>query len=481
MSVQPTTQDTPEAGAESPTTTDSILNASTGPTPQLQQTPVEPPKPPTTIKGLFQLMEERDAERASQEAQRDRDLKSLQETLNQITTLILNQAQTASIPPIASQRPIPSVETSDRPAQTSHRPYPEPTGNFQQFQSETLIPAVPLERTEQSARLHSETRHASEYPSTLFREQRKTMLTEKIVPLDNGVDPTVMQWKASVMDRLIVNSDHYPTERSRKALIWGATIGRAKKCLEPRYLSESYPYQNAEEMIQLLSTHFLTGNETELARNTFDDLVMGGKDHVYETFSEFKSRFTETAIIGEVNKSEWFHYLWNKLHPALQKAAIGFKQQWNNDFQTMVNHLTSIDIERRRHAELHPTATARLGLGNLRKPNFGSSVSKPIYKSTSSHRSFTQATGSNPQTNASYRNKTADPVENFREGSSKPAGTTASSVCYRCGKPGHFKDKCPANPEIRELVEVDLEDDSEMEDDLINYGPEQIQKGNGEA
>ena len=53
----------------------------------------------------------------------------------------------------------------------------------------------------------------------LTMSYRKTQLTEKITPLDDGQAPTFRQWKASILDRLEVNSDHYPTRRSRLALV----------------------------------------------------------------------------------------------------------------------------------------------------------------------------------------------------------------------------------------------------------------------
>ena len=68
-------------------------------------------------------------------------------------------------------------------------------------------------------------------------------------------------------------------------------------------------------MMDLLGSYYLTGNETEQARNLFDDTQMGEKGHTNETFPEFKARFQSAAIIGQVTKLEWFRYMWNKLTP----------------------------------------------------------------------------------------------------------------------------------------------------------------------
>ncbi|OAF58052.1 hypothetical protein VC83_05424 [Pseudogymnoascus destructans] len=88
-------------------------------------------------------------------------------------------------------------------------------------------------------------------------------------------------------------------------------------------------------MMDLLGSYYLTGNETEQARNLFDDLQMGEKGHASETFPEFKARFQSAAIIGQVSESEWFQYMWNKLTPQFRSCVAIIKNQWNGDYQTM--------------------------------------------------------------------------------------------------------------------------------------------------
>ncbi|ELR08457.1 hypothetical protein GMDG_00521 [Pseudogymnoascus destructans 20631-21] len=108
-------------------------------------------------------------------------------------------------------------------------------------------------------------------PRTL-RHYKKSTISEKIHPLSDGVEHTFLQWSASIRDRLVVNEDHYLTDVSRRALIWGTTTGLAKTYLEPQYLSATHGFRSAEEMMDLLGSYYLTGNETEQARNLFDDL-----------------------------------------------------------------------------------------------------------------------------------------------------------------------------------------------------------------
>ncbi|ELR09073.1 hypothetical protein GMDG_03659 [Pseudogymnoascus destructans 20631-21] len=164
---------------------------------------------------------------------------------------------------------------------------------------------------------------------------KKSTISEKILPLSDGVEHTFLQWSASIRDRVVVNEDHYLTDVSRRALIWGTTTGLAKTYLEPQYLSATHGFRSAEEMMDLLSSYYLTGNETEQARNLFDDLQMGEKGHASETFPEFKACFQSAAITGQVSESEWFRYMCNKLTPQFRSRVAIIKNQWNGDYQTM--------------------------------------------------------------------------------------------------------------------------------------------------
>ena len=139
-------------------------------------------------------------------------------------------------------------------------------------------------------------------PLSYYGKPLRSEKTPKIEELQDGSEPTFKQWQASIQDRLEINSDHYRTERERMALVWGHTSGLAKEYLEPRYLSNDNAerFQNAEEMIALLKSYFITGNEVAKSRFQFDRLQMT-KD---ETFPAFKAQFLSAAVRGEVPRSE---------------------------------------------------------------------------------------------------------------------------------------------------------------------------------
>jgi hypothetical protein len=169
--------------------------------------------------------------------------------------------------------------------------------------------------------------------------------TPTIDCLTDGKEPTFRQWQASINDRLEINSDHYRTERARMALVWGHTSGLAKEYLELQYLSESddQQFKDAEEMIDLLKSFFISGNEQAESRSAFHRLQM----EKGESFPSFKAKFLSAAIKGSVSKSEWSFYLWEKITPSLRVPNLGFRRSWKDEFAPMVEHLTAFDTERR--------------------------------------------------------------------------------------------------------------------------------------
>ncbi|OAF60040.1 hypothetical protein VC83_03122 [Pseudogymnoascus destructans] len=238
---------------------------------------------------------------------------------------------------------------------------------------------------------------------------KKSTISEKITPLSDGIEHTFMQWSASIRDRLVVNEDHYPTDVSRRALIWGTTTGLAKKYLEPQYLSATHGFRSADEMMDLLGSYYLTGNETEQARNLFDDLQMGEKGHTNETFSEFKARFQSAAITGQVTESEWFRFT---------PAEPGRTQ---------------------------PPRPTRSPLVSFQRTPFTPTAPKP------------DITG---------RVRTAVPA--------------TSGNCFKCGKPGHFQDKCPLNPTVKEIDREAPEDEEQWEEAVAHQSDASLEE-NDEA
>ena len=129
-----------------------------------------------------------------------------------LTTLVASQTR---VLPTLEDTPIPTVEVAERRR--------SPMRNT----SKTVrLPPLPNTR---SPSIPGLSRVPSEDPP---HHHTKSTISNRITPLSDGIEHTFLQWSASIRDRLVVNEDHYPSDISRRALIWGTTTGLAKTYLE---------------------------------------------------------------------------------------------------------------------------------------------------------------------------------------------------------------------------------------------------------
>ena len=214
---------------------------------------------------------------------------------------------------------------------------------------------------------------------------------------------------------------------------------------------------------------------------------MQDKSHPQENFPEFKARFLADAIEGGVPESEWFYALWNKLPPRIRLQNLAMKDLWKENFSTMVQHLTRVEMERARPSNrLLPTK--KVTTPTTRKstypvnPRTSSStpVSQPFQlRPSSSQRQFVQTTAdrNTPRpTGLALNRATAG------RSSSTPAKDRAK--CYRCGEYGHFKDECPNPASVNEVDGDPVEQQEENDDEdaeVLEEESEETLEGNREA
>jgi len=229
--------------------------------------------------------------------------------------------------------------------------------------------------------------------------------------------------------------------------------------LEPRFTSEEYPFSTAEQMIDLLATYFLTGNETELARNDFHDLLMG-RD---ETFPEFKARFMIQAITGAVSESEWYYYMWNKINTSLRKATLSQKITWNGNFNDIVNHLTFADIERRRIYDLKSQQQVRAESRAKSSPKEQPSRAFPAAGTGTPCSTPSPLRGLDPKPRLTTRFDTPLPHPPRRTpGHATPVPAAPDKLrCYRCGEIGHMKSSCPKVYIATQIVDATTAENTE--------------------
>ncbi|KFY68229.1 hypothetical protein V496_01224, partial [Pseudogymnoascus sp. VKM F-4515 (FW-2607)] len=129
------------------------------------------------------------------------------------------------------------------------------------------------------------------------------------------------------------------------------------------------------------------------------------------------------------------------------------KNQWNSDYHIMVRELTAYDQERQRNNELSlpPTATARPNSSRFTGPT-KTATSRPVRP--------TPAPILPPFNRTQFLTQPKPDIT----GRARAAAPAATGNCFKCGKPGHFQDKCPLNATVKEIDCEDPETEESWEE-----------------
>ena len=98
-------------------------------------------------------------------------------------------------------------------------------------------------------------------------------------------------WITRLADKFMKDDETFKTERSRMALINGLVTGAANNLIRSQYESETHPYCNAAEMVQVLATIYHNVNQGSIAHAKLAQMMYepGGRLDIHQYITEVNS------------------------------------------------------------------------------------------------------------------------------------------------------------------------------------------------
>jgi len=263
------------------------------------------------------------------------------------------------------------------------------------------------------------------------------------LPLTDGIEPAFANWKLQIQDKLEVNADHFLTERSRMAYVFGRTGGDAQKHLSPKYEDATTPFLSATEMITFLANVYEDPYKVQNARLDYRSLMM----RVSENFTAFQTRFLHLAGQAQIPMTDQMPDLYEKLTDDLQRAVLPFYTSATS-LQALMNHCQAIDqglrriktrVERRKARTA--AAASPAGFTDRNGPRAPAPPRNPPVSNQNAPvtpaRPTTQASTPTPATPATPTRRLFN--------SSRLQALSDRRACFTCEQPGHIAPNCPLN------------------------------------
>ena len=210
------------------------------------------------------------------------------------------------------------------------------------------------------------------------------------------------RWRRQIEDILEINRDRYPTERSRRNLIFACLKGGAQDYMEAYY--DSVTDCTSADALAELNRAYEDPQARQTARAAFKNLRCG-KD-LQSFVNDFRSLASQAAIAAEDQIDE----MRERLPYALQAQVASMEFP---DVHALIRQL------QRTNQRL---ATAK--------------ASNPIARSATTTAPTANTNASNANSSSSSRERGLPKVQEWH----------ANATCHTCGKRGHIRPFCPDKP-----------------------------------
>ncbi|KAJ6111290.1 hypothetical protein N7486_003525 [Penicillium sp. IBT 16267x] len=141
--------------------------------------------------------------------------------------------------------------------------------------------------------------------------------------LDDGKAVKFENWKREILNKLVLNGDHYPSERHRIAYVLSRCTGKAALHTMTRADDESTNrYRTYKEILDHLDTVFRDPQRRRVAQREFSLLMMKPSEDFNSFYAEFARLTLESHREESLLKEDLYDKVLYKLQTGIMKEAF---------------------------------------------------------------------------------------------------------------------------------------------------------------
>jgi hypothetical protein len=194
-------------------------------------------------------------------------------------------------------------------------------------------------------------------PSISHKLKKSTKLPDPLIFEGKGQD--LDSWLSRMRNKLLANSDHYPTDPLQIAYTESRVKGKAAKYITPRLRATALNrFRTAEEIFDYLTQVYGDPDRRHTAQRAYLKLYQGRRP-----FAEFWAEFQRLAAELDYNQISMIDDLRFKLNPSLQNALVHVPDpidiyEFARTYQRVDQRLKDIQAVQARVERRNPTAAA---------------------------------------------------------------------------------------------------------------------------